>query len=198
ETVQAAKEFAPDEPPTAAPRSADRAMLGIPGLDCVDDFVKYLSDKEIRNAVQQRFLDVVLPLLHSGSAIDVISHSWGTVVAYEALRRLDGSTMPGQVHRLFTVGSALSIVPVQSRLQFRDGRRPRCVQRWVNLDARGDIVGGTLRGLPFDVDAEFLNLVPTGCDSFLGIVSPACAHSSYFHPRNTAVNRHIFAGEMEA
>ena len=130
--------------PTAAPRAADRAPLGIPGLDCVDDFVKYLSNDDVRAAVQQRFLDIVLPVLQSGAAIEVVSHSWGTVVAYEALRRLDSAAVPGQVHRLFTVGSAVSIVPVQSRLQFRDGRRPHHVQRWINLDARGDIVGGTL------------------------------------------------------
>ena len=56
---------------------------------------------------------------------------------------------------------------------------------------------GRLRGLPFDVDLEFLNLAPTGCDSFLGVVSPSCAHASYFRPSNTAVNRDIFAAQIE-
>ena len=46
---------------------------------------------------------------------------------YEGMRRLDKTNLPGVVENLFTVGSALSIGPVQSNLFGRvdDGRRPR-------------------------------------------------------------------------
>ncbi len=175
----------------------DRAFLGIPGLDCVDDFLKYLLDDDIRAAVQKRFLDQALPLLQSGQKIEVISHSWGTVVAYESLRRLDSQSLSGRVHAFFTVGSALSIGMVQDRLRPDDGRRPAIVDRWINLDARGDIVGGPLADASFQVDAEYLNLQPIGCGTFLGQVSPACAHSSYFDAENTPVNAEIFAGQIE-
>lgn len=44
-----------------------RSFLGIPGLDCVDDFTKYLMSRPIRNKVIARFDDVVRPLLAAGA-----------------------------------------------------------------------------------------------------------------------------------
>jgi len=182
-----------DARPERSVRGAERALFGIPGLDCVDDFAKYLLDDSIRDAVQEEFIRVVEPLLRDGVDVEVVSHSWGTVVAYEALHRMDRSGLEGRVRTLFTVGAALSIGRVQRRLQPRSGRKPRLLDRWVNLDAQGDIVGGSLVG-EFQVDEEFLNLYPSGCDvpRFLP-VNPSCAHSSYFSRSNLAVNRDIFA-----
>lgn len=178
---------------------APRAFLGIPGLDCIDDFVKYLLDDSIREQVIERFTRVVRPLLEQGASVEVISHSWGTVVSYEALRLLEDAAgrRRGSVHNLFTVGSALSIPPVKRWLlpAARDGRRPADVEAWVNLDARFDMVGGMLRQNPFEVDYEYLDLGPTGCS--LIIPNPACAHGSYFHPDNLIVNRGIFARHIE-
>jgi hypothetical protein len=174
-----------------------RAFLGIPGLDHIDDFVKYLLQRRVRDQVIDRFLQVVRPLLRSGNSVEVISHSWGTVVAYEALRLLDEASGDGTVVNFFTVGSALSI-PVVKRLllpEAVDGRRPRAVRRWINLDAQFDIVGGPLQGVPFGVDLEFLQLAPVGCEH--PALNPACAHGSYFHPDNLAVNRDIFGRYIE-
>jgi metacaspase-1 len=173
-----------------------QALLGIPNLECIDDFAKYLLESTTRDQVLERFDAVVKPLLQGGAKVEVISHSWGTVVAYEALRRMnesDGELANGSVHNLFTVGSALAIPPVKRHLLpvAMDGRRPRVVQGWVNLNARFDIVGGHLRGNPFAVDYEYLELVPVGCS--LVIPNPSCAHGSYFHPANEAVNKKIFA-----
>jgi hypothetical protein len=176
---------------TAGPR----ALVSIPGLECVDDFALYLLDDDVRNQVIDRFNAVSQPLLQAGARLEVISHSWGTVVAYEALRRMDdaGSGFPDRsVHTFFTVGSALSIPPVKRSLlpEAVDGSRPRLVQTWINLNARFDIVGGQLRGNPFEVDYEYLDLTPVGCSPF--IPNPVCAHSSYFNPDNDPVNRDIF------
>lgn len=173
---------------------AERALLGIPQLECINDFVQYLENSAIRQAVQGQFFEVVSPLLRAGAQVEVISHSWGTVVAYESLCILE-STLPqppGSVANLFTVGSALSIPYVKHRLisGAGDGHRPKLVRNWINLDARGDIVGGPLRGLPFAVDQEFLNLDPVGCSTLLP--SPVCAHGSYFDPANLDTNRDIF------
>ncbi len=106
----------------------------------------------------------------------------------------------GAVLNFFTVGSALSILPVKRRLipEARDGHRPRMVKRWVNLNVRGDIVGGVLKDHPFSVDSEFLGLEPVGCAAFLGLVQPACAHGSYFQTANLAVNRDIFGRLIES
>lgn len=68
---------------------ATRAALGIPGLDCVDDFSRYLVDRDTRERILSRFREVLEPLLADQREIEIISHSWGTVVAYEALRLLD-------------------------------------------------------------------------------------------------------------
>jgi hypothetical protein len=180
---------------------APRAVLGIPGVDCIDDFSRYLLNDQVRRSVLDEFHTVVRSLLNAGAEIEVISHSWGTVVAYEALLELDGAAAGnGRVRNWFTVGSALSIPEVKRRLRGNAaaaGRKPQIVARWTNLDARGDIVGGPLKGHPFDVDHDFLNLAPVGCGSFLGIVSPACAHSSYFSQANLTVNRGIFGRFIE-
>ncbi|AMV37741.1 hypothetical protein [Planctomyces sp. SH-PL62] len=186
----------------AAPAGAGLAgaemagLISIPGASCIDDFSIYLVDDAVRKAIVDRFLAVVRPELAAGRGLDVIAHSWGTVVAYEGLRQLedDGLRTP-LVRNFFTVGAALSIGAVKLRLRpaNKDGRKPANVRNWVNLDARGDVVGGPLKGRPYAVDADFVNLAPSGCGSFLGLVNPQCSHSSYFRPANATVNRDVFA-----
>ncbi|MDJ0588996.1 MAG: caspase family protein [Pleurocapsa sp. MO_226.B13] len=160
----------------------------------IDDFLIYMLNSNVRQQIIDRFTEVVRPLLENGSQIDIISHSWGTVVAYEGLRELEKMPLSGRVTTLFSVGSALSISPVRARLreENKDGNRPANVEQWLNLDSQGDLVGGML-GDKFDVTQEYLDLEPTGCSRFLGIYNPGCAHSSYFSHSNTAVNRDIFA-----
>lgn len=178
-----------------------RALLNIPALECIDDFARYLLDPITRDQVMGRFDAVVQPLLQAGALIEVISHSWGTVVAYEALRRMDvnAAQFPSRpVHTFFTVGSALSIPPIKRALlpEAVDGQRPALVHTWVNLNAHFDIVGGPLRGDPFEVDYEYLGLTPVGCSALLP--SPMCAHSSYFNLANLAVNQDIFGRYIES
>lgn len=172
---------------------ASRAFMGIPGVDCVDDFVKYLSSDTIRRRVIAEATDVIRPLLEAGGSVELISHSWGTVVAFEALRKLERENLPGRVHNWFTVGAALAINFVAKRLEPSDGRKPRMVDRWINLDAKGDPVGGSVLSTGLRADHEFLRLKPEGCKPRFGFVKPACAHSSYFDPNNDRVNRDIFA-----
>lgn len=184
--------------PGAAPEGRlPHTVLGVPGLNCLDDFAKYLTIDWIRQAVIGEFTDKITPLLRRGDSVEVISHSWGTVVAYEALRTLDRLELPGRVHTWFTVGAALAISFIARRLHPDDGQKPRLVDSWINLDARGDGVGGSLQATGLEVDREFLRLPPRGCDEFLGLVVPACAHSSYFKPGNTTTNRDIFAKWIE-
>ncbi len=189
-----------DAVPQPVPREAmARGALSIPGMGCADDFARYLTQPHIRRQILDRFHSVVRHRLEAGARLDIVSHSWGTVVAYEALRELDDALLDGRVLNLFTAGSALSIWPVKKMLYepFRDGRKPRHVVQWINLDAQCDAVGGPLAGNPFDVNQEFLNLYPVGCEQYgVGPIkwfSPQCAHSSYFNDHNAAVNRDIFA-----
>ena len=166
------------------------------GGSCLDDFSVYLVHAPTRQTIIDRFTAVIRPQLAAGNEIDLISHSWGTVVAYEGLRELEnaGVSLNG-VRNFFTVGAALSIgaVKLGLRTNNKDGRKPAGVRRWVNLNARGDLIGGPLQGRPYAVDEDRVNLDPFGCGSFLGLVNPSCSHSSYFQLGNDAVNRDIFA-----
>jgi hypothetical protein len=179
-----------------SPLVVDRAGVRARGVNCIDDFAKYLLWNSVRRAVQKEFLDVVLPLLEAGNSVDVIGHSWGTVVAYEALRTLDRRQLPGEVLNFFTAGSALSIGLIFRRLEIQDGAKPTHVRRWVNLDASRDLVGGPLRSMGYQVDEEFVNLDPTGCRLILD--GPWCPHSSYFQAANVGVNRDVFASRMQS
>lgn len=192
--IEAASRPALGEAP--APLADARALIGIPWVECIDDFTSYMTNDSIRAAVLARFTAVVGPLLRDGVDVDVISHSWGTVVAYEGLRQLAaGGLARPLVANFFTVGAALSIGAVKRTLRpaNRDGARPAMVRRWVNLNAIGDPVGGPLQGRPYAVDDDFPHLAPHGCPTFLGLVSPVCAHDSYFKVGNVAVNRDVFA-----
>jgi hypothetical protein len=188
-------------PAPAAPAATGHEMAAAPSLfgvlgevfECADDFVLYMTNTSIREQILGRFDAVVRPLMESGAEVEIIGHSWGTVIAYEGLRRMDAqgsAALKGKVHNLFTVGSALSIWLVRLNLaeRFPGGAKPQRVARWVNLNARFDIVGGHIQG-PFAVDVERLNLAPVGC-SFP--ITPICAHLSYFNADNLVVNRDIF------
>lgn len=163
----------------------------------IDDFSRYMTHDETRRAVLQEFDDVVRPLLMQGATINLLTHSWGTVVSYEGLRRMDEASYPGRVAHHFVVGSALSIGVVQANLFGRvsGGRRPAHVDRMINVNAKGDLVGGSIDD-EFDVDREFSGLPPYGCRTipFVGAAwNPACAHGSYFTDGNAEVQRDIFA-----
>ena len=172
------------------------------GSLAIDDFLAYMTVPEMRRLILQRFTDVVRPLLASGTTVDVMSHSWGTVVAYEGLRELEHQGLAGQVANWFTIGSALSIGPVQSSLRPQnrpDGAQrapfPALVRNWINLDASGDLVGGPLRSR-FPVHRDCTELVPVGCPRRLWGYDLGCAHGSYFDPANLAVNRDILAAHI--
>ena len=171
-------------------------LVSIPGLTCIDDFAIYLTDDQVRQQIIDRCIAVVQPALHAGLELDIVAHSWGTVVAYEALRQLaDEGLQAPLVRNFFTVGAALSIGPVKMQLRGanKNGKKPASVRRWVNLNAHGDLIGGALKGRPYDDDIDVIKLQPFGCNSLLGLVNPVCAHSSYFVRGNVAVNRDIFA-----
>jgi hypothetical protein len=189
--VNAWLENDPARQDASKPDSSEPPGLTIPGITCLSDITDYMFDDAARQRTLDVFSQVIEPLLEAGSDIDLIAHSWGTVVAYEGLRALEANAGPGRVRNLFTVGAALSLFPVKLRLrpENRDGRRPAMVDRWININAHGDPVGGPLQNNPYQVDVEYLGLANLGC----GFLDGSCAHSSYFIPQNTVVNQEIFA-----
>jgi hypothetical protein len=181
----------------------DQLPVARGGAIAIDDFLVYMLDDGMRRRILERFTKVVGPLLAAGTRIDLISHSWGTVVAYEGLRELEQRALSGRVANWFTAGSALSMAPVQGRLRPENrparGRRapaPALVDAWINLDAKGDLVGGPL-GSRFPVNREYLELDPIPCSrQFWGGYEIGCAHGSYFQTSNLKVNRDIFAAHI--
>lgn len=176
----------------------ERALALGAGL-VADDFVRYMCWQPTRDAILGRFHQAVLPLLEAGRRVHIISHSWGTVVSYEGLRRLDEFDLPGRVNNLFVLGSALSLRTVRANLgdRLQKFSFPVLVDTWINVDASGDIVGGKL--LPtMKVTKEYLDQFPTGCPTrrwwwWPIATDPGCAHSSYFRADNRKVNRRILA-----
>jgi hypothetical protein len=156
-------------------------LNGLEGLDQrIGEFVTYLVNPSVRAAVQQRFKDPLLTLAGSLDAISIISHSWGTVIAYDALLELQTTAPALRIADVFTLGCPLWLV--QHYLQDATGRKPAAVARWTNIFARGDMIGSWV-GPSFAVDKEFA--VPN-----FGGQEP---HGSYFLPGNEEVQRDLVA-----
>jgi hypothetical protein len=97
----------------------------------------------IQQTIRKRFVDAI-----GGGAVGrphvVVSHSLGTVIAYDCLKRV-AECVP--VDGLITIGSPLGIDEVQDKLQpgwtRSDGfPHPKVASRWVNLFDRLDPVCG--------------------------------------------------------
>ncbi|EKT79089.1 hypothetical protein WSS_A29414 [Rhodococcus opacus M213] len=95
---------------------------------------RYLTDESIRKYAQDQVLAQIGPETRL-----VIGHSLGSVVAYEALHRTDGSTA------LLTLGSPLGLRNVvYDRLRPQPSCVPPNVTRWDNLVDRDDLVAAHL------------------------------------------------------
>lgn len=170
-----------------------------PWAYCFADFFQYLNDLDKRLEILERFTSVVQPLVDQDNQVDIISHSEGTIIAYEGLREMI-PRYTGYIGNLFTLGSALGfqygLLPgdnVRNRLMpaNQDGRKPYNVAYWWNLVATGDPVG-TVLAPAYEVTEDFVNLEAVGCDN----CDLLCAHGSYFDPSNIAVQRDIIADKI--
>jgi metacaspase-1 len=143
------------------------------------DFIKYLVSARVRNAVKEKAKEKLRPLAGTGDRCALITHSWGTVVAYDALLDLATETPNLQIADFITLGSPLWLV--RRLLQDSSGRKPAQTTTWINIHAERDPVGSYLRPA-FAVDNDYL--VPTiGSDP----------HGSYFVDGNTLVQHDIIA-----
>ncbi len=143
------------------------------------DFTRYLVSGRVRGAVKERAKEQLRPLADAGHSVAIIAHSWGTVVAYDSLLDLEAE-LPGlRIANLVTLGSPLWLV--RRLLEDRSGRKPGQTASWINVHARGDLVGAYLKPA-FRVEWDYA--VPSLGDD---------AHGSYFVPGNEAVQRDIVA-----
>ncbi|MEE1805556.1 MULTISPECIES: hypothetical protein [Streptomyces] len=112
------------------------AALSSTGVFHLGQVAAYLDDESVREGAIESVLSRV-----TGDTKAVIAHSLGTVVAYEALHRLD-RPLP----LLVTFGSPLGLRSViRERLRPQPLRTPDQLKRWVNIADRDDYIVSTLR-----------------------------------------------------
>lgn len=149
----------------------------------IEEFVTYLVNPVTRAAVKEEVKKQLRLLAGSGKQCSIISHSWGSVVAYESLLDLVGEESGFQCAQLFTLGSPLWLV--HYLLQDTSGHKPGNVATWINIHAQGDLIGGGLKP-GFQVDQDYA--VPS-----FGNGDP---HDSYFVPGNMRVQQQIVANTI--
>lgn len=176
------------------------------------DVDNYLTGDLRRKGIEE-FTAKVQPLLKRSNRVDIICHSLGTLLAYEALTLLGKRrTLPPVVHNLFTVGSVLTWPDVQgSLIDEADPNTPlRLVKNWWNVMDTGDFahllasrrrVGTHYAGVSYDFTRRFMTLndlrrcrIPQR----LNFARPCvCGHFYYFDRKNLAVNDRIFAKRLD-
>lgn len=180
EVVEATEAAAGDIDPLQATRRTRGLMDWLLNPEeYLGDFVRYLASPDVRTRVRAAFKDIVGPLA-GDNPIAIISHSWGTVIAYESLIDLVQEQPNLKVRSFVTLGSPLWLV--RHLLEHRSGGKPANVDQWMNITARGDRVGGWLEP-DFEVDKDLV--VPS--------VRGIGPHSSYFVPENVTVQGDLIA-----
>ncbi|TDU80778.1 hypothetical protein EI77_00075 [Prosthecobacter fusiformis] len=116
-----------------------------------NDVYQYLNSSGIRDSIESGVLKAISP----GIETVVVSHSLGTVVAYNLLRR-EGESREWKVPLFVTLGSPLAVTAIKKAL--RPIGHPSCVSKWYNAMDPRDIV--SLRPLDedhFDISPSIEN-----------------------------------------
>jgi hypothetical protein len=167
--------------------AADLTTLGLLDMisvvrEAISDFSRYFLNKSLRDKVKGVVRDAILDQTQPSDEVSIVSHSWGTVVCYEMLHDLARTHSDRRVQVLFTLGSPLWIDVIRGRLNVKSGKKPAGLKFWVNVDAKGDFVGGSLDD-DYQVDRDYKVPSRKGVD----------AHGSYFAAGNEAVLDDIVA-----
>ncbi|MBU2712910.1 hypothetical protein [Zooshikella harenae] len=118
------------------------------------DLGAYFKYRIIGSLIRYRLQELLVPALHKGDDICIISHSLGCVVAYDVLWKLSRMSEYNALHdkkiNLFiTVGSPLGEPAVAKQLydvhEPEDGRYPRNISEWHNFSAADDFVSRDIR-----------------------------------------------------
>jgi len=108
------------------------------------DLHAYYFDEIKREAIQQRLIEKIVQYQHN--EIILISHSMGSIVAYDVLRRMgtDAQYNGIDVEHFVTLGAPLGFAPVKSKIVEQNNgqlRTPSIVSRsWSNFADGRDIV----------------------------------------------------------
>jgi hypothetical protein len=135
-------------------RTLDRRVPGASSVSvalATKDVYRYL-----RNAGIQTVVDTGIRTAFSANTESVVvSHSLGTVVAYNILRR-DGQALGWKVPYFVTLGSPLAIKVIQTSMA--PNKHPVCVGKWFNaMDERDVVALYPLDDVRFKIDPAIEN-----------------------------------------
>jgi hypothetical protein len=100
------------------------------------DVYSYLKNEVIRRGIEEGVASAITP----GVETIVVSHSLGTVVSYNVLRR-EGRARGWNVPLFVTLGSPLAITEIRRALRSAGPARcPECVRSWFNALDERDVV----------------------------------------------------------
>jgi hypothetical protein len=133
------------------------------------DVYRYLRNAGVRDVIEEG----VRKALPEGEECVVVSHSLGTVVAYNLLRR-EGRQRNWSVPLLVTLGSPLGVTAITRSL--RPIEHPPVVSSWFNAYDDGDVVA------LYPLDAERFPVQPTV--------------ENYGEVRNPTPNKHGITGYL--
>ncbi len=110
----------------------------------LEDMAAYYKDQAVRATIQNRLKEKFDE--YKDHEIILISHSMGTIVAYEVLREFgrDSDWLNFNVSHFITIGSPLGLTPIKGQLLSENNKKlrtPTAVKnRWVNFSDPQDIV----------------------------------------------------------
>jgi hypothetical protein len=135
-------------------RAIDRHVPGSSSASiaiATNDVYQYLRNPGIRDTLEEGVRMAMSPNMPTV----VVSHSLGTVVAYNLLRR-EGVSQHWNVPLLVTLGSPLAITAIRQSL--RPIKHPECTAKWFNAMDKHDVVAlYPLSKAHFDIDPEIEN-----------------------------------------
>jgi hypothetical protein len=158
----------------------------------LQDLGKYYRESNFRDRIQaplRALLDA-----HRDDEIFLISHSMGTIVAYDVLRDIgrEEHFRGVTIEHFITMGSPLGLTPVKGQILVNDGRRlrtPSVINKsWTNFSDPDDLVclDSHLRD---DYASNSSGIKPQDvmvCNDF-----PGNPHKSYGYLRTPEFTRHI-------
>jgi triacylglycerol esterase/lipase EstA (alpha/beta hydrolase family) len=159
------------------------------------DLGEYYSDATKRQKTQSRLIDLIHR--HRNDEILLISHSMGTIVAYDVLRALGRSpNFTGvAVEHFVTMGSPLGLTAVKGNIVKDHNERlrtPSCVSRtWVNFSDPQDRVcmDSHLRD-EYDRNSRRIKVQDVMvCNEYIGRNGESNEHKSYGYLRTPEVSK---------
>ena len=106
------------------------------------DLYRYYEEDDIRDKLRSLLRGALDPNLSNGERIMLISHSMGTIIAYDVLREIGKENPSQRLAHFVTIGSPLGLPHVthKAREEWRMLRTPSIVDRWTNFADRRDPV----------------------------------------------------------